>query len=239
VIRDFATGSEVRGLEDVVLGEDRPRRPWVMLNMVTSIDGATTVAGGSTPLSDDDDRRLFHTLRAISDVVLVGAGTVREENYHPVKVDETAAARREARGQQSSPRLVIVSGRLALDPEARVFSDPGHRPTVIGSVSADAERVDRLREVADLVLLDGLSGTAIVDALGVEGRVLTEGGPTLNAVLLADGVVDEIDWTLAPVVVGGDSKRMVDGPLGREPVGFQLARVWQGERSLFLRYVRG
>ena len=100
VITDISTGQVVADLDAALRREARvvEGRPWVMLNFVTSIDGATAVEGGSTPLSDDDDRALFHALRGIADVILVGSATVDAEDYKP------------------DPRLAIVSGRLSLDP---------------------------------------------------------------------------------------------------------------------------
>jgi riboflavin biosynthesis pyrimidine reductase len=223
VIRDLRTGSPIEDLETAVRAEERAAvgRPWVMLNMVTSIDGATAVDGGSTPLSDDDDRALFRALRGVADVILVGSGTVMAEDYRP------------------DPRLVIVSGRLSLDPAKRVFSDREKRPKVIGSKDADPARAARLGEVADVTLLDDLSGSAIAGALPSGAVVLCEGGPTLNATLFAGGVVDEINWSIAPLVVNGESKRMTAGDALPEPERFRLARAWAGEGSLFFRWVRG
>lgn len=222
MITELAGGQPIEDLDRALREENRsaPGRPWVMLNIVTSIDGATAVDGGSTPLSDDDDRALFHALRGIADVILVGSGTVEAEDYRP------------------DPRLCIVSGRLSLDPAKRVFSDPGRMPAVIGSASADQDRIARLESVSRMVLLEDLSGRSIVDQFPAGSVVLCEGGPTLNASLFADGVVDEINWSVAPKVVAGRSKRMTAGHALPSPADFLLGRAWMGEKSLFLRYVR-
>ena len=77
--------ADIVDVEANVAAEARPAppdRPWVMVNMVTSVDGASSGPNGrSAPLSSDADRRLFHALRSVADVVLAGAGTVRAENY--------------------------------------------------------------------------------------------------------------------------------------------------------------
>ncbi len=221
MIRDLTSAEPIADLDTALLAEDRSSdRPWVMLNLVTSVDGATAVDGGSTPLSDDDDRALFHALRRISDVILVGSGTVQAEDYHP------------------DSRLAVVSGRLNLDPGTRLFSDPSRRPTVIGSVAADPARVETLREVAEVVLLEDISGSSVVAQFEPGSVVLCEGGPTLNGSLFADDKVDEVNWTVAPLVVSGESKRMVVGEALNPPAEFRLGRAWAGERSLFLRYLR-
>lgn len=191
-----------------------------MLNMVTSIDGATTVEGGSTGLSDDDDRKLFHALRSVADVLLVGAGTIRAENYRP------------------ATNLYVVSGSLDLDPDARVFGDRTKPVTVLSLADADPARVEALSEVAEVVLLPVLDGKSIVGALPQESVVLCEGGPTLNGPLATDNVIDEINWTISPLVASGESHRMVVGDEVVPATEFELKRIWQGKRSLFLRYLK-
>ncbi len=209
-----------------------------MLNMVTSIDGAVTVEGGSTALSDDDDRRLFHALRTVPDVILVGAGTVRNENYRPVTLDEERRSVRRGRGLEPSPRLVIVSGSLDLDPSSRVFSDPDHRPAILTGSQGDPARIRQLEEVATVEVLPELDGAGIIAHLAGAGVILCEGGPTLNGHLLAAEAVDEVNWTVSPMLVGGDGPGMALGVGTTPPVEMSLTRAWRGDRSLFLRFVR-
>lgn len=241
MIYELGTGRSVADVFDRVKAEPRgaPDRPWVMLNMVTSVDGATTVEGGSTGLSDDDDRILFSALRSISDVILVGAGTVRAENYRPIRPQTEQAGPRVERGQRPAPRLVIVSGSLGLDPSARVFSDPENRPTILTSDDADPDRVRSLSAVADVVAVPVLDGASIVGALDGESLVLCEGGPILNGVLVSDHRVDEVNWTVSPMLASGSSKPMIVGDEVSPPFDLVLDRVWRGDRSLFLRYLRG
>ena len=92
-----------------------PERPWVALNMVVSVDGATQVDGLSGGLGGPADRRMFLSLRSIADVILVAAGTVRAEHYGPPRTSPDQRAQRLARGQAECPRLAIVSGSLDLD----------------------------------------------------------------------------------------------------------------------------
>src|SRR5215467_13845393 len=91
-------------------------RPSLRVNFVTSIDGAVTVDGRSGGLGDDADRRVFGILRQLSDAVMVGAGTLRNEGYGPVRMDDGRRAWREERGLAPYPRLVVVSSSLHLDP---------------------------------------------------------------------------------------------------------------------------
>lgn len=219
-----------------------PGRPWLALNMITSIDGATSVTGRSGGLAGPGDRRVFTALRSAADVILVGAGTVRAEDYGPVALDETLQARRVERGQSPLPRLAVLSGRLDLDAHGRLFS--GEPPIVITSPGADRARRTELTDVgADLVLAgtgDHVDLPIALATLGEMGAkvVLCEGGPALNGALAAADLIDEICLTVAPLLVAGESARLVHGPALDDPTAFVPRRVLEEDGFLFLRYTR-
>ena len=235
------------GIDPVTLVAADPRptpvdRPWVVVNMVASIDGAIEIEGRSGGLGSEADRAMFHALRQMPDVILAGAGTVRAEDYGPVRLDEDARDRRRARGQQSLPRLAVVSGRAALDPAARLFSDLSQRPIVITTTGAPSGSVDALRPVAD-VIIAGDERVDLRDALRQLRdldlhTVLCEGGPTLNDQLLADDLVDEWCQTIAPVLTGGDATRGARGLGEGVARRLQLARVVVEDDVVLLRYAR-
>ncbi len=212
-------------------------RPWVMLNMVESVDGATAVGGGATGLNDADDRALFLALRAVADVVMMGAQTVRSEKLGPIRMTEEMMSYRKAAGLEGEPTMVILTRSLDIEPDHRVFSDQKRRPTILTGEEADPLKVERLGHVADVVQIPSLDGNGIVDALDWASVILCEGGPTLNSHLVAAGVVDEIDLTLSPMVAMGESKRIASGPALDPPVEMRLDRALVGDRSLFLRYL--
>jgi riboflavin biosynthesis pyrimidine reductase len=125
---------EVDDVAALVASEPRdpaPDRPWLLVNMVASLDGGVTVEGRSGGLAGKADKELFGALRQIADVVLAGAGTMRAEDYGPPKATDEVRALRQARGQREVPRIAVVTRRLDLDPTARLFSDPDNRPWVI------------------------------------------------------------------------------------------------------------
>jgi riboflavin biosynthesis pyrimidine reductase len=220
-------------------GRGTSGRPWVMLNMVESVDGATAVGGSASGLNDEDDRTLFLALRSVADVVMMGAQTVRSENLGPVAMSDEMMDHRRAAGLEGEPTLVILTRSLDIDPEHRVFSDQARRPTILTSVDADPGGVAALSRVADVVQVEVVDGRSIVDALGGASVILCEGGPTVNSQLVNAGVVDEINLTVAPMLAMGQSKRIASGPVLDPPLPLVLDRVWTGERSLFLRYLRG
>lgn len=230
----------VDDLLGLVLGSKRvvPGRPWVLLDMVASLDGATTVEGRSSGLGDDDDIAMFKALRAVPDVILVGAGTARAEDYGPVRLDEESLERRRALGKEDLPRLAVVTGRLDLDPDARLFSKPENPTIVITGPAADPDRRRAMEAVAELVVLDDLNVEAVVAFLGQAEVILCEGGPGINSQLAAAGLIDEVNLTVAPVMVGGVSKRIVEGVPVDPLIDMDLDRILSGDRSLFFRYLR-
>jgi riboflavin biosynthesis pyrimidine reductase len=201
----------------------------VRANFVSSVDGAVTLSGKSAGLSSDADRALFHLLRRLADVVLVGAGTARTENYGGAKPVDGHA-----------PPIAVVTKSLALDPSSRLFTDTTVRPIVVTcDASPDAVR-SRLAEVADVIV----AGDADVDlAAALEvlaerglGRVLCEGGPHLLGSLAAAGALDELCLTLAPMIAGGTAGRIVAGYLPEVVEPMQLRHVLEEDGHLFLRY---
>lgn len=232
--------------EDVYAADDRPAppdRPWVVVDMITTIDGATAAGGRSGALGTPADRRVFLALRAIADVVLVGAGTVRAEGYGPVRLDLEQQARRLERGQDARPRLAIVSRRLDLDRRSSLFRDDPP-PIVITSPGADRARRTELTDAgADLVLAGTGPEVDLAVALRTLGEmgagvVLCEGGPSLNGALLAQGLIDEVCLSLTPRLVGGGSPRVAQGPERPDLEPLQLRRVLEEDGVLFLRYAR-
>lgn len=220
-------------------------RPWLFTNMIVSADGATAVGGLSGELGADGDRAMFRALRAQADVILVGAGTARQEMYQPPIAYEAAQQQRRRRDQSPRPRLALVSRRLDLDPSLPLFADDDTktRPFVITTAEALAADTSGLDQRAE-VLVAGVHDVELsvgIDLLAEHGArtVLCEGGPSLNGRLAATDLIDEWNLTVAPLLVGGDSKRAAVGPLpGGPPSTMHLARVWTLDHYLFCRWTR-
>ena len=200
-----------------------PGRPAVRLNMIASVDGATTLAGVSGGLGGRADHALFAVLRSLAEVVLVAAGTVRAEGYGP-----------------SSTPVAVVSRSLRLDWDAPFFTAPAARPIVVTVAQAPADRLARAAAVADVVV----AGNRDVDLAAARAAfadrgwraVLAEGGPTLNGQLARAGLLDELCLTLSPRLAGGAAKRILDGPSLDAPAGLRLCSVCEQDEFLFLRY---
>ncbi|QXC62490.1 pyrimidine reductase family protein [Aquihabitans sp. G128] len=216
-------------------------RPWVLANMVASADGATAVEGRSEGLGGPADKAVFSALRSVADVILVAAGTARAESYGPPRTPADRRAEREARGQAPYPRLALVTRSLDLDPTSAMFTEATAPPVVFTVTSAPTARRQALDGLAEIVDVgdDGVDLAAALGWLADRGvaTVLCEGGPSLNGQLLAAGLVDELDLTTSPLLVGGDSARAAHGPDG-EPLDVELAHLWEADGVLFARYVR-
>ncbi len=240
MLRRSESGEAVEDLVGLYLADERKAesRPWVLVNFISSADGGTAIHGKSSSLGDPDDKAVFQALRAVPDIVLVGSGTVEAEDYHPVSLDEERRERRVAAGLTEVPLLAIVSGRLSFDPEARVFSDPEYRPMVITGPQADPAKLAMLGDAADVVILDEVTPGAILARLAAAKVILCEGGPTLVGQFVAEHLVDELDLTLAPIMIAGHSARIAHGASAEPPLDMRLDRALMGDRSLFMRYLK-
>ncbi len=215
---------------------------WLRMNFVSSLDGAATREGRSGGLGGEADKRMFELLRRQADVVLVGAGTVREEGYGAMRLADDAVAWRTARGLAAQPVFALVSGRLDLDPASSVFTEAPVRPVVYTVGTAPAVRREALAIVADVVDAgdEALDPARVRDDLEARGlrRIHAEGGPSLFGALLAAGVVDELCLTLAPTIEAGAAGRIAHSDRAA-PTGMALAGVLRsGSDELLLRYRR-
>lgn len=239
MIRTAPGGEEIDPVAyQMGLSRGNPGRPWVMANFVSTVDGAAVVDGGSTPMNDEDDREMFGAIRVVADFILVGAGTVRAEDYRPVDVDEVRRQAREAAGLDEAPHLLVVSRSLDLDPGARVFGDERRRVTILTGPGAPADQFAALSEVADVVRLDGTTPQDILHYVRMARVVLCEGGPSLLGQFVAAGLVDELALTISPLLVAGASVRIAHGPAASPPLEMRLDGALSGDRMLFLRYLR-
>ncbi|WP_219415425.1 pyrimidine reductase family protein [Pseudonocardia nigra] len=207
--------------------------PWVRVNFVASVDGAVSVDGRSGGLGSPADHRVFVLLRELADVVLVGAGTVRAEDYR--------GARRPTRGRDLPPAIAVVTGSADLDPGSRLFTDTAVPPIVLTLDSAPAQRRERIAEAGgEVVVLERLTPDLVLGELARRGlhRVLCEGGPTLLGELVAADAVDELCLTVTPLLTGGTAGRIAVGPEGTHPRPLQLVGALHEEGTLVLRYRR-
>jgi riboflavin biosynthesis pyrimidine reductase len=217
-------------------------RPAVRVNMIASLDGASSAGGLSGAVGGPADRALLATLRSLADIILVGAATARAEHYGPARLGESARARRRAIGLSEVPPIAVITRSCRLDWTTPFFVAAEARPVVVTvSAAAESDR-NQAAEVADVVLagdhdveLDQV--LARLAERGI-GNVLMEGGPSLIGQLASAGFVDEFCLTVSPTLLSGDARRILTGPVLDPGISLRLATVFCDDAFVFLRYRR-
>ena len=208
-----------------------------MANMVMSIDGAHSVAGRSRGLGSPADRRVFHTLRAASDAVLVAAGTARQERYgRPTTWPELLPRRREL-GLEDAPRLVVVTRRAEIPADQPFLGGEGPVPLLVHPDGADVAAVPdgvELRAAGRGGDVDLAEALASLQHDGIR-QVMCEGGPHLLGQLHRAGLVDELFVTISPQLVGGSALGLL-GPVEEAPHRLALHPVLEEDHDLLLTY---
>lgn len=229
---------------DELVSELRPwelataRRPHVAVNMVHTTDGRATVDGRTAPISSVADRQLFHALRTRVDAVMVGAGTLRVERYGRIVRDAERREQRRLAGLQPDPLAIVVSGSLELPSDLPLLQDPDSRVVVITASERSLE--DVRAELQYLRFPGGVDLAAALAQLREDNRVrciLCEGGPHLNASLIAAELIDELFLTTFPRIAGGAGALSImnDAPLAA-PAALSLVSLCEHEGELFARY---
>jgi riboflavin-specific deaminase-like protein len=239
--KELAAGSIYEDLELPPLGRRDPSRPYVIMNMVSSLDGKTAVGGKASRIGGETDRRVMRTLRSKADAVMIGAGTLRAEKLS-LGLDEPPQS-----GDQ--PLAVIVSNTGDIPLGSNLIIGERQEVLVITAEGTSETEFERLREQAGVLRLPAASsgGINLEEALklleatrGVD-LLLVEGGPRLNYSLVSQGLADELFVTLAPKLFGGtrtDTRTILESSgaslpesLGAEPVSIHLS-----DGELYLRY---
>jgi riboflavin biosynthesis pyrimidine reductase len=184
-----------------------PARRWLRANCVATLDGAANGPDQrSGSINTEADHVVFDLLRRLADVVVVGAGTVRTERYPSRRADDPAA-----------PPLLVVSNSGQLP--ASVAGGPPGSVLLVTRSGADRRTLDASRELIgeEFVWTSGVDSVDLKQMrhmLEDKGfrQILCEGGPSLLGSLLSAGVVDELDPTWSPIIVGGQHPAIVNGP---------------------------
>lgn len=191
--------------------------------MIASIDGSTVVDGRSGALGGPGDRAVFATLRRHADVIIVGAATVRAEGYDPPK--------------RAGQRIGVVTASGRVDTTTPLFTSGAGFLVTTEDSPPTRSGIDVVRAGVGAVDL-GRAMTRLGDIADPLGFVQAEGGSRLNASLLDAGCVDEVNLTVAPLLVGGDGARLTTD--ARDAMqALELAHVLGDDDGyVFMRWVR-
>ncbi|MGV0785223.1 pyrimidine reductase family protein [Mycolicibacterium peregrinum] len=225
---------------------DDLQRCWVRGNMISSLDGGATEDGKSGGLGGPGDRAVFNLMRHCADVILMGAATVRIENYSGVQLSAAQRQERQRRGQAEVPPIAVVTASAALDHEAKFFKRTEVPPLILTATQTVADARRRLGGVAEVLDASGADPARVEPAVALRilaerklFRVLTEGGPSLLSLLIENDLLDELCLTVAPILVGGVARRIATGP-GHAHTRMRPAHLLTDDEGyLYTRYVRG
>ena len=190
---------------------------WVRANFVSTLDGAAAGDDGrSGSINTGADRDVFGLLRALSDVILIGAGTARIEGYRRATVRAPWLELR--KGRPAHATMAIVSRSGDIPPRLSQAREDSGEVLLITCKRAGADAIDLARGTLgeERVIVKGNENVdlaAALDSLADRGlrRILCEGGPHLMRDLTASGRLDELCLTLAPTLVAGDRTRITAG----------------------------
>jgi riboflavin-specific deaminase-like protein len=211
----------------------------VYVNMISTVDGRAARDGRSATIGGEADLQRLLDLRQRADAVLIGTGTLRAEGYARLMRSPERRARRLANGLTEDPLAVILARRFDVPWDAGLF-EAAEQPVLIYT-GVDAGEPPPVAAPVEVVRLEVPGLTEMLADLHARGvrNLLSEGGPTMHGALWAAGVVDELYYTIAPLVTGdADEPNIVEG--GRLPAAaeLELLEVERVGSELFLRYGR-
>lgn len=180
-------------------------RPYVTLSVATSLDGhIDDTSATRLLLSNSDDFDRVDQVRADSDAILIGAGTMRADNPRLLVNSEERRAQRVEAGKPEYPLKVTVSASGDIDPGLKFWHYGGEKIAYTTDGGEEKLRA-RLAGLADVVSTGPeIDFGKLLDNLGERGieRLMVEGGGQVHTAFLSQGLADEIHMAVAPLIVG-------------------------------------
>ncbi|MDV2480600.1 2,5-diamino-6-(ribosylamino)-4(3H)-pyrimidinone 5'-phosphate reductase [Methanoculleus sp. Wushi-C6] len=193
-------------------------RPFVFVNIAMSADGKiSTRERRQVRISGKEDFSRVDRIKAESDAIMVGIGTVLADNPSLTVKSPDLRAERRAAGRDEHPIRVVVDSRGRIPLDSDILHKGTGRRIVAVSKQAPPEKLEALEEYATVIVAgeETVDLTALLEELhrrGV-GRLMVEGGGTLIGALFARGLVDELQTFVGNIVIGGeDAPTPADGP---------------------------
>ncbi|NEA67503.1 dihydrofolate reductase family protein [Streptomyces sp. SID12488] len=216
--------------------------PHVLLSAAVSLDGYLDDTGPERLLlSSPADFDRVDEVRAASDAILIGAGTIRADNPRLLVNSPERRAARLAAGKPEYPLKVTVSGSGELDPAANFWHTGGEKLVYTTDKGAERARRAGLGAGVDIVSLGpgSLDWRSLLEHLrdvrGVQ-RLMVEGGGTVHTQLLQQGLADELQLVLAPLFVGDSGAPRLFGPGTYQGGRLRLAHARRIEDVVLMTY---
>ena len=250
-VRLYPTPSKNLRVSDIHAGiideafKPHPNRPFVSINMVSSIDGKVSIQGTSSDLGSTYDRVVMNTIRSGHDAIMVGLGTIRAEKYSP-KLPEPLAQRRLFRGLRPQPWLVLATTSEQFPHENLIHADSDN--TLILRPESAEGRLESADLEGKREWIKGKSPERTIDiaqALRLlrkkydVKKLLVEGGPSLNHQLAEAGLVDQLFLTVSPKLLGGSNGKspgILQGNPLKTPTELMISTSYIVDNEVFLHY---
>ncbi|MFC7076250.1 2,5-diamino-6-(ribosylamino)-4(3H)-pyrimidinone 5'-phosphate reductase [Haloarcula halophila] len=189
----------------------------VVVNAAMSADGKlSTRRREQIAISGTEDFDRVDQLRADSDAVMVGVGTVLADDPSLTVDDPDRRAARTNAGKPANPARVVADSRIRTPPDATVLDDQAATYLLV-SEAAPTDFIEEMEEAGAYVIATGQDRVDLTTALAkLEGegvdQLMVEGGGELIAGLFEEGLVDELSVFVGPTIIGGrDAPTLVDG----------------------------
>ncbi|HTX43326.1 MAG TPA: 2,5-diamino-6-(ribosylamino)-4(3H)-pyrimidinone 5'-phosphate reductase [Methanocella sp.] len=192
-------------------------RPFTFINSAMSADGKiSTKKRKQVKISGKADLDRVDELRAAADAVMVGIGTVLADDPSLTVKSEERRRRRVADGMDENPARIVVDSKARIPLTADVFKKGAGKRIVVVSKAAPADKVEALKEKADVIVagdneVDLPEMARELKRRGID-RLMVEGGATLNWAMARAGLVDEVSTFVGNIMIGGrDAPTFMDG----------------------------
>ncbi|MBP1907969.1 2,5-diamino-6-(ribosylamino)-4(3H)-pyrimidinone 5'-phosphate reductase [Methanolobus bombayensis] len=185
-------------------------RPFVFINSAMSADGKiSTKERKQVRISGQVDFNRMDELRAGSDAVMVGIGTVLADDPSLTVKSPKLKKERISSGKEENPARIIIDSQARTPLTADIFKKGTGKRFIIVSESAPADKVNLLKEQATILVagkekVDLKKTMSELKDQGIE-RLMVEGGATLNWGMICSGLVDEIYTFVGNLIIGGKS----------------------------------
>ena len=225
--------------------QDGIARPVVFINAAMSADGKiSTIARKQTRISGRKDFDRVDALRADSDAIMVGIGTILADDPSLTVKSKKRRENRKKEGKDENPWRIVVDGKARTPVDAEVLNKGEGKRIIAVSQRAIVEDIDKLGEKAEILVggIEEVDLKKLLYVLGQRGvrRLMVEGGATLNWSLISQKLVDEIYTCVGNMILGGENApTLVDGAgFGKEDamVRLELLSAEKMDEGVLLRW---
>ncbi len=202
-------------------------RPFVFINSAMSLDGKiSNDRKERIKISSEEDFDIVDKLRAKSDAIMVGIGTVLSDNPSLTVKSEDLRRKRLEEGKDANPLRIVVDSKARTPINSKILSKDA-KTIVAVTETADMARVEKLRYKAEIVVFgrDRVDLKKLLEYLydiGVR-KLMVEGGSEINYSLIKSGLVDEIRVFYSGIIIGGKlAPSLVSGISFDKPIKAKL-----------------